>query len=101
MFKVHKYYDSQEFDCCPPNIDHIKSFGEYALPNVKCDLLSTDKRFQMLEYDYVDGSHKPDKDEHITTIFTILGKIHSLNLVHSDIRTEKTVYFVVMERHTS
>ncbi len=73
---VHKYYDAEEFDQCLPNIDFIASLGEYALPGVQCRKLSPDGRFQVLEYDYLDGSHVPNSIDQVATIIRILSKIH-------------------------
>ena len=89
--KVYKYYDS-EFLCAKPNLKFIASLGQYALPQVKCYMLSEDERFQKLEYEYVEGSHEPRNIHQVAMIIAILGKIHSQNYVHSDIRKENLLF---------
>ena len=90
--KVHKLYDNEEFYQCSPQYEFIKSLGEHALPGVQHSNLSQDGRFQMLEYDFVEGTDEPDSISQVATIIKILGKIHDEDYVHSDIRKENVLF---------
>lgn len=89
--KVHKYYDNMRWHA-KPNYEIIISLGEHALPGVVCRPLSVDKRFQLLEYWYIEGTHRPGSIRQVARSIAILGKLHEQNYVHSDIRTENLLF---------
>lgn len=87
---VHKYYDTEYFEKCSPQVDIINSLN--ALRNASVRNLSFDGRFQQLDYKYIDGSHEPANSRQVAMIISILHTIHEKNYVHSDIRKQNIVF---------
>ena len=92
--KVYKIFDytDKNFGTLAPNIEVIETIRKDYLPGLKLEDLSSNKKFQCLEYNYLDGQHKPYKIKQFLPILDALKKLHDNNYVHSDVRKWNLVF---------
>ena len=90
--KVHKFYDTEEYEQSTPNYDLIKRLD--LLPDANLKTLSIDGRFSRLDYAYIeeDPAGRTIKLQDYILLFKQLSKLHQEDLVHSDIRARNIVY---------
>lgn len=73
------------------NLDLVRTF----LNNdayVQVQYLSKDERFVVLQYEYIDGDHDIKDRKQAIPVLDQLIRIHSMNMVHSDIRKVNLVF---------
>lgn len=88
---VYKLYDRED-DRISPNIDVIQCIAKNYLPDVKLVNLNENKRFQCLQYRFLNGSSTPKSPQQFLTLMSALKKLHSAGYVHGDIRSSNLIF---------
>ena len=90
--KVHKFYDTEEYEQAVPNYDLVKRLE--LLPDVGITSLSKDGRFSRLDYTYLeqDPYKRFPKLKDYVPLLKQLSKLHQEDYVHSDVRTVNIVF---------
>ena len=80
--KVYKIFDNSddELKSLAPNVEAIETICKGYLPELNLVNLTSDKRLQRLEYNYLEGSHEPKNVMQFLPILQDLQKLHTNDL---------------------
>jgi len=81
---VYKFYDTKDDNV---NYEVIQKLGDSYLPGMKKVELSTDGRFVLLQYDYMEEKDDDSIEaEDFKPLIRALDCLHNSNIIHGDIR---------------
>ena len=91
--RIHKYYDSEEFEGCKHNFELIRRLELLKNPSEDVELARiTDNRFNRLSYDYFTKTDETPLPKHLLPVLKTLAILHENNLVHSDVRLDNIIF---------
>ena len=86
---VYKLFDTV-FDCNSyPNFDLLQKLQ---LGGLDKQNLTTDERCVMIQYDYIEGDHNPQRLRQFAGVCRKLHKVHTEGYIHGDIREANIIF---------
>lgn len=82
-----KIFDNSDYRISP-NVELICISGIKTVQRK----LSSDGRFVSIEYDYIQGNHKPRSLKQFAGVTRMLHKVHQEGFVHGDVRLQNIVF---------
>ena len=92
--RVLKLYDTELKRSISPNVEAMESIRKDYLPNLVVSPLTHNGRVQLLQYDFINGRHKPVNIQQFASIMQDLHILHGAGYVHGDLRKENLVFSV-------
>lgn len=86
---IYKFFDHRKLQV-PDNHAVVQDLK--LLPDFTFQYMTLDKRFSMVTYTFIEGTHTPTNSKEFEGIFKQLHVIHENRLVHGDLRIENVVF---------